>query len=73
MNRALQQTRRPLGDVPIETERLYIASNLISEVSNVLADFANWSVPLEFFELLELVGKLNIVVDVIRTACGASG
>jgi len=53
-------------------ERLYCASQIVNCVANVLIDFAKCSQQMETFDLMELAGRLDIAVDTIRNASGAS-
>jgi hypothetical protein len=53
-------------------ERLYIASQLIGAVANCLIDNAGCGLPLEFEDLMELVGRLDIAIEAIRFSNGAA-
>ena len=54
-------------------ERLCAASRLIGGIADVLIDFASCPGEIELFDLLELAGRLDLAVDAIRLAYGASG
>ena len=56
-----------------DQERLYIASRMVSGVADCLTEFASCADAIELSDLMELVGQLEIVVDTIRLANGASG
>lgn len=47
-------------------ERLYAASHIVGNVAIVLLDLASSGLAIEAFDLLELVGRLDVVVDLIR-------
>jgi hypothetical protein len=53
-------------------ERLYIASRTIGGVADCLSEFARCAYEPELWDLMELVGQLEMAVDAIRTANGAS-
>jgi hypothetical protein len=55
-----------------DQERLYIASRLVSGVADSLTEFASCSGVMEMWDLMELVGQLEIAVDTIRLANGAA-
>lgn len=55
-----------------DQERLYVASQIVSSVAACLSDFAVAAGVFELFDLLELVGRLDLAVDAIRLANGAS-
>ncbi len=42
-------------------------------VADCLLDYANCDGDIDTFELLELVGRLDLAVDAIRSVNGASG
>ena len=52
-------------------ERLYQASRIIEGVAVCLLDYASCGITVELFDALELVGRLDIAVDVIRDVNGA--
>jgi len=53
-------------------ERLYQASQLIDGVATCLVDYASCGEFIEFFDVFELVGRLDLAIEVIRQANGAS-
>ncbi len=53
-------------------ERLYIASMMVSGVADCLAEFAGYAEKIEVSDLIELADQLEIAVDSIRLANGAS-
>ena len=53
-------------------ERLYIASRMVSGVADCLIEFASYTDAIELFDLMELAGQLETVVDTIRLANGAA-
>jgi hypothetical protein len=53
-------------------ERLYAASQIVSNVANCLIDYASSAVAVELFDILELVGRLDMAVESIRMANGAA-
>ena len=55
-----------------DQERLYIASMMVSGVADCLTEFASFSEVIELWDLKELAGQLEIAVDTIRLANGAS-
>jgi hypothetical protein len=59
--------------MPTDQERLYIASRMVSSVAECLAEFASYTNLIELWDLMELAGELEIAVDTIRLANGASG
>jgi len=52
-------------------ERLYQASRIVEIVATDLCDFVGRSAQINDFEVVELVGRLDLAVDVIRWANGA--
>ena len=52
-------------------ERLYHAGRLIEGVSLCLLDYANCAGAIDYFDLMELVGRLDLAVDAIRSINGA--
>lgn len=63
---------RLLGEMQTDQERLYIASRMVSGVAECLTEFASYTDPIELWDLMELVGQLDIAVETIRLANGAS-
>jgi hypothetical protein len=53
-------------------ERLYNASRVIEGVSIFLLDYATSTGEIDYFDLIELVGRLDLAVDAIRSLNGAS-
>jgi len=64
--------RRPLRGMPINQERLYHAGRLIEDVSLYRFDYASCAGVIDYFDLMELVGRLDLVVEGIRSLNGAS-
>lgn len=64
---------RPLRDVASQQEQLYVASRIASSVADCLIDYASCEVTIDVFELLELAGRLDLVVSTIRLVNGCSG
>ena len=54
-----------------EQEKLYAASRIITMVADCLLDYANCEGEIGTYDLLELVGRLDLAVDAIRLANGA--
>jgi hypothetical protein len=63
---------RPLGEVQTDQERLYAANNMVSGVAERLTEFASYAGLIELWDLMELVGQLEIAVETIRLANGAA-
>ena len=55
-----------MGIMQTDQERLYVASRLVSGVADCLTEFASCSGAIEMWDLMELVGQLEIAVDTIR-------
>ena len=55
-----------------DQERLYMASRMVSGVADCLAEFASCSDAIESWDLIELASQLEVAVDTIRLANGAS-
>jgi hypothetical protein len=53
-------------------ENLYQASRIVSSVADCLIDYASCNQIIEFTEIAELVGRLDLAVEVIRMVNGAS-
>jgi hypothetical protein len=53
-------------------ERLYQASRIVEIVATDLCDFVGRSTQINDFEVVELVGRLDLAVEVIRWANGAA-
>lgn len=66
------QPGRPLGVVQSERERLHQISRIIEGVMACLIDVSDCPGPIEFFDVMELVGRLEFAVDSIRLMSGAS-
>ena len=62
---------RPLDVMFSSQERLYAASQIINNVANCLVDYACCDVAIELFDILELVGRLDLAIDAIRISNGA--
>jgi hypothetical protein len=58
--------------MPMNQERLYHASRIIEGVSLCLFDYASCAGVIDCFDLMELAGRLDLAVEVIRMANGAS-
>jgi len=58
--------------VQTDQERLYFASKMVSGVADCLTEFASCAEVIDLWDLMELVGQLEIAVDTIRLANGAS-
>ena len=63
---------RPLGVMQTDQERLYIASRMVSGVADCLTELASITDNIELWDLLELAGELEVAVNTIRLANGAS-
>lgn len=57
--------------MPSAQENLYQVSRIIEIVADDLYSFVGRSEPLQLFEALDLSGRLDFVVEVIRQANGA--
>lgn len=55
-----------------QQEQLYAASRVVEGVADCLVDYASCSQSVELYDLLELVGRLDLAVSAIREANGAS-
>jgi hypothetical protein len=55
-----------------DQERLCIASRMVSGVADCLTEFASCTELIELWDLTELAGQLEVAVDTIRLANGAS-
>jgi hypothetical protein len=55
-----------------DQERLYIASRMVSGVADCLTELASITDNIELWDLLELAGELEVAVNTIRLANGAS-
>jgi hypothetical protein len=53
-------------------ERLYNASRVVEGVSLCLLECASSHTVFDYFDLIELVGRLDLAVDVIRELNGAA-
>lgn len=53
-------------------ERLYNASRVIEGVSLCLLDYACSAGQIDYFDLIELVGRLDLAVDAIRGLNGGA-
>ena len=53
-------------------ERLYQVCQLIEHVAICIMDYASCELPMELFDAMELVGRLDLAIDVIRQENGAS-
>jgi len=63
--------QRPLWSMTTNQERLYHASRLVEGVSLCLFDYASCAGVIDYFDLIELVGRLDLAVDTIRGLNGA--
>ena len=63
---------RPLYRMSIDQERLYHASRIIEGVSSCLLDYASCAGEIHLYDLMELVGRLDLAVDAMRKVNGAS-
>ena len=63
---------RPLGAMPTFQERFYQVSRIVELVSDDLFEMANGNSTLTFSNLIDLTGRLDLAVEVIRRANGAS-
>jgi hypothetical protein len=52
-------------------EKLYAASRIVAMVADCLLDYTSCGGEISTYDLLELVGRLDIVVDAIRQVNGA--
>jgi len=57
--------------MPTKQERLYHASRLIEGVSLCLFDYVSCVGGIDYFDLMELDGRLDLAVDAIRSLNGA--
>ena len=55
-----------------DQERLYVASRMVSGVADCLSEFASCTNLVGLWDLMELAGQLEVAVDAIRLANGAS-
>ena len=62
---------RPLGLMQTNQERLYIASRMVAGVAECLTEFASYKDLIELWDLMELVGQLEVAIETIRLANGA--
>lgn len=53
------------------SERLYHASRIVEGISLCLLDYASCAGEIGYFDLIELVGRLDLAVDAIRNLNGA--
>ena len=63
---------RPLGEVKTDQERLCAASKMVRGVAERLTEFASYADLIELWDLMEIVGQLEIAVETIRLANGAA-
>jgi hypothetical protein len=63
---------RPLVVMQPSQERLYQVCQLIERVATCILDYASCELPMELFDAMELVGRLDLAVEVIRQENGAS-
>ena len=61
-----------MGEVQTDQERLYAANKMVSGVAERLTEFASYAGLIELWDLMELVGQLEIAVETIRLANGAA-
>ena len=54
-------------------ERIYQASQIIEGVAACLLDYASCYQQIELFDVMELVGRLDLAVEAIRYGNGAEG
>lgn len=57
--------------MPTNHERLYHASRLIEGVSLCLFGYASCAGVIDYFDLMELGGRLDLAVEAIRSINGA--
>jgi hypothetical protein len=55
-----------------DQERLFIARRMVSGVADCLHEFAICTDVIESWDLMELAGELEVAVETIRLANGAS-
>ena len=55
----------------VEQEKLYAASRIVAMVADCLLDYASCEGEVGTYDLLELVGRLDLAVDAIRLVNGA--
>ena len=55
----------------VEQEKLYAASRIVAMVADCLLDYASCEGEVSIYDLLELVGRLDLAVDAIRLVNGA--
>ena len=53
-------------------ERLYVASQIVDRVAVCLIDLSDGGLVAEYHDLRELVGRLDVAVEVIRQVNGAA-
>jgi hypothetical protein len=58
--------------MPTRQERLFQASRIVEVVADDLCDHLKQSIPIREADIMELVKRLDLVVDEIRRANGAS-
>lgn len=63
---------QPLLVVQSSQERLYQVCQLIDHVATCVLDYASCGLAMELFDAMELVGRLDIAIEVIRQENGAS-
>jgi len=63
---------QPLFVMQISQERLYQICQLIDHVAICILDYASCEQPMELFDAMELAGRLDLAVEVIRQENGAS-
>ena len=63
---------QPLLVVNSSQERLYQVCQLIDHVATCVLDYASCGQAIELFDAMELAGRLDLAVDVIRQENGAA-
>jgi hypothetical protein len=56
-----------------DQESIYQASRMVEGVVACLLDYASFSHEIELFDVMELIGRLDLAVGVLRRANGAQG
>ena len=65
-----EQLERPLGVMQSEWERLHQICRIIDGVSACLVDLADCPTSCDFFDVMELVGRLDFAADSMRRMGG---
>jgi hypothetical protein len=59
--------------VQTSQERLYQACQLIEQIAACILDYGSSGCVFDYFDASEMVGRLDLAVEVIRQENGASG